>query len=351
MVEGAVVNEGPATLTQPSQSNVQCNNFNATSPSAKYLDPTTSDAEAWNRALASTNPSRPDVLLPAFIAELRDLPRMVKYGLEVGKFLNSPEFRREVLGHHRFSDWDKDPAALINVLKPTPGNLISGSKQLAIANLSIQFGMIPFLGDLAKLASFQSAVNSRRKEIDRLHSGNGLRRTVRLDERQEQITGPVIITTTGTSASANVRQSRQMRRWATVRWKPSGLNPLPPSDNEIRQMLAGVTLQSVASIAWELLPWSWLSDYFGNIGHTLSATNNFLGATARGTVMTHRQEQLQFAGGTYSSRLHISSGRRKIDWKYRTVHSGVHLPEFGIPLLGNRQLSILGSIYATRAFR
>lgn len=355
-VEGALFNQGPATLTTGSVSNSLPNNFTATSPSAVFLDPSTTDTEAWNRAVSSTNPSRPDILLPAFLAELRDLPRMIKYGAELGAFIASPQFRRRVLGYSRFSDWDKDPAVLTNLLKPTPGNAISATKQLAIANLAIQFGWLPFLGDLSRLDLLASSVNSRRKEIDRLLSGNGLKRMVRLDEASSQGQNTQILSTlTGGSKSGPVRYLRSMQRWAVVRWKPTGINPLPPSDNQIRQMLTGLSLNAIGSIAWELLPWSWLADYFGNVGTTLNATNNFLGARAKGTVMTERRETLSvphlyWAMGADAG-ASLTPGRRQTVWKYRSVHSGVHLPSFGIPILGTRQLSILGSIYATRAFR
>jgi hypothetical protein len=120
-------------------------------------------------------------------------------------------------------------------------------------------------------------------------------------------------------------------------------------------MMLGLTLESVPSAAWELLPWSWFADYFGNVGQTLTASSNHVGTQPpKGCIMSYYNVTHTFpskAGGTGNYRWSISSGRKVDEIKRRTVFSGVELPHFRLPILGGRQLSILGSIFATRAIR
>ncbi len=337
--------------------NCPCSRFNATAPTPSYLSLGSSDNDV-NRCIAVTNPSRPDVLLPAFIGELRDLPRMIKYGAELGKFLTSPQFRREVTGSHRFKDDYMDAGRLVHYLKPTAKNAISASQQLGAANLAIQFGLLPLFGDLKRMVLFMDSVEKRRKESNRLFSGNGLRRRLDVNASSEDFQVNYRVESRySTYGVVPLSTQRTARRWATVRWKPASPSQLPPSDETIRQLLMGMTLQSVASVAWELLPWSWLADYFGNVGQTLTALNNRIPVSApRVNIMTTYSESLSHPGGIWSTSggtpvLKVSSGSRKATRKLRATYVGVQLPSFGLPELGARQLSILSSIVSTRAYR
>lgn len=351
---GSVINTSvPATSTTPFFDSCQSNAFHANTPTPVMLTVPAASTEV-NRALAVTNPNRPDILLPAFIAELRDLPKVLKYSVELGKFLTDPSFRRDIVGSHRFKSDYLDAGRLVTYLKPTPGNALSAAKQLGSANLAMQFGILPLFQDIAKMAMLMESVEGRRKEFNRMFSGNGLRREVQLFSNEYQASSPNSLVETRYTMGSAMTARRTVRRWASVRWKPAAPSTLPPSDATIRQSLLGMNIHSVASVAWELLPWSWLADYFGNVGHTLSALNNAVGtAPPRGCVMTLFTENMTHAGGYYGpgQKYHLSSGNRKVTVKTRYPFTGQNLPSFGLPILGGRQLSILGSIYATRALR
>jgi hypothetical protein len=288
---------------------------------------------------------------------------MVKHGMEVCDYIT-----RIAKGNLRTTPEKLND--LVNRRKNTPHRNWSGrpnyvlerTKQVAIANLAMQFGWLPFLGDIGKMVSLMDAIERRRKELDRLYSGSGLKRRVSLGEVADQPAdlSRVVSTTNGSGSGIGVKRAdisirRKTTRWAVVRWKPIDRSTLPPVDDDIRLMLLGVTLGSVASVAWELLPWSWLADYFGNVGQTLTALNNHVGTLPpKGCIMTHSVVTHTFpkiVGGTGNYRWSVSSGRKITETKRRDTFSGANLPYARIPILGVRQLSILGSIFATRAIK
>jgi len=87
---------------------------------------------------ARTNPSRPSVDIPVNLLELGDIPLLIK---NAGQSLPA-----------RLGTWD----------------------------LKYQFGIKPLVGDLVKLLILKKVIDGRIKEIKRLHSQKGLRRTVQV---------------------------------------------------------------------------------------------------------------------------------------------------------------------------
>jgi hypothetical protein len=355
-VEGGRLNGIPASLVNSSYENVQANGFTSNTPIPVF--PTIGDASVdINRLLAGTNPSRYDVLLPAFIGELRDLPGMVKYGAELGKILTDTAFRRDRLG----TSWKIkgiSPEDLVNRFPPRGTRKRDVAREVATAHLAMQFGYVPFLGDLIKMAQIMTSVESRRREMDRLYSGQGMKRRFTLHSESSTSTSLDWVETRGTPAArSNVTTVRTVERWGMVRWKPRSRSDLPPSDDEIRRMMLGLNASSIGSTIWELLPWSWLADYFGNVGETLKARSNHMGlGPPRGAIMTTLTEHKSFPGFQYGPpadpiRITLTSGKRVARRLNRFPFVGAAPLSFGIPILGTRQLSILGSIFATRAFR
>lgn len=319
-----------------------------------------SEASSMLRGLALTNPSRPDYLAPAFIAEMRDIPRMVKYGAELAKHINDLLYNRRRRGADRWSkSGDISPEYIIQELRPTVGNALSKAKQLAMANLTLQFGVAPLVNDIASAFLWPESVDKRLEEIKRLHQGSGLKRRVDLvDDKTEWVWRDIAL-----SSSPNLwvdfPVKQKVHRWMVVTYRPTTFTP-PVSrltqgmNSELRNMMSGLTLSAIGSSAWELLPWSWLADYFGSVGDFVASGNNHLQTRRSGTLMTHTTNEWSHGqySWTYSSgKVVLSSGSFSEEYKKRIpIPMGI-LPDFGIPFLGGRQLSILGSITATRAFR
>lgn len=266
-------------------------------------------------ALARTNPSRPAFNLPTFIGELRDLPHMFK---------------------------------------------VAGDTMLrkgANAFLSYQFGWKPLINDISKALDFSSAVRTRSDEWHRLYSDGGLKRRINLgvDIEQKKENDVVLHSSNGfVVASHTVITVR--KTWATVRWRPDA-GSLPPttksSSEKHARALLGLGVGGLIEGAWQLMPWSWMVDWFGNVGTFLQASNNTIGASpGLVNIMTTTTTNHQFSVKRDLSDGWIKGGdcSATVTSKARSQSSG---PTFtaSIPNLSGRQLSILGALGIQRVPR
>jgi hypothetical protein len=281
--------------------------------------------------LAATNPSRPDVLLPVFWMELRDLPDMLRQAGRIAKRI-----------HFERGSWS-------NLIRP--GHV---SKDMAAANLAIQFGWMPFVSDLWKIASLQDQVEKRRKELKRLY-GDGLRR--RLDLGSGSLvsdSSAQIWSTLGIGTTVPTKIVHSAKGWGVAKWKPNGnIPPWKPTDGELRRQLTGVSADAILLNLWEGLPWSWLVDWFAPIGDTIKAANRTVAVPVSAWVMTERKTTIHYGGrtvGSGASKFVVSPGTYSSVNHFRlAMNSTIPGVQASLPILGARQLSILGSLAIMRA--
>lgn len=190
-------------------------------------------------AIANMNPNRSDVDLPVAIAELRELPRLFKDALEI-------------------------------LMYPGIRNNIS-----AKANLAAQFGVAPIISDLVKLFDFAASVDKRERYLRELSVGW---KRIKRNLTTEQWSGAVLNLVAFNSLADNQTSTNkchvygEMTRkyWFTARARLLD----PPSARELRSIASDITLgihTLSAKQVWELIPWSWLIDWFTNTGTLLAA--------------------------------------------------------------------------------
>lgn len=279
------------------------------------------DLPPWGATelMKRTNPSRPEVMLPVSIVELRELPALVRH-----------------LGRQ---------------LRPN-GRPRNVPRSLAEANLTWQFGWAPLIGDVNKLIQFSDITDSRVKELKKLTTSTGLRRRVKLGQGvTSQKTPSVTIQSVGTTYTAQVEKITSYLQWGTIRWKSDNL--LGASDAKLKSLARravlglGTDMSSIASNLWELIPWSWLIDYYANVGDYLQAHNNTVPSYPTGIcVMTTMNTTTIFKPNSHSW---LSGGDATISYitKDRDIRSAALAA--GIPFLSGRQMSILGSLAVVRS--
>jgi len=268
--------------------------------------PLPSTTAVMTTTMARTNPSRPEVSVPNFLVELKDIPEMLH-------------------------------------LK---GVRHSKSRPRSSA-VDYNFGWELLIRDLAKLLDFTSQVDKRVKELKRLYSSGGLSRKWTVYDETVSVSTPTTFQSFVAHVSGEMRKTSHVKCWGACKWLPQ--NPDMPSAEELvalaRRTVHGWDFSSggLASTIWEAIPWSWLSDYFLNLGDYLNSTRNSVGATAvSGCVMVHaRTEEI----GSISS---ITAGfsANAPEYVYETKSRVLSLAGLtaSLPFLSERQMVTLSSI-------
>jgi len=320
---------------------------------------------AFNR----TNPSRHEVLLPAIVLELRDLPKMLRFSgrvLSAGRHIardlirGAYNFFTGNSGKRNLKSFTQREIELLRAarLHPDQQGGLSTVKALAAANLAWQFGWKPLIGDISKMIGFQQAFNRRRNEINRLYSGRGLKRRVKLQnyDKVETLRGVIVHSSAGiVTTNATVRA--QTKIWCVTRWKPRGRIDGPPADWQIAQNMLGLDVHGLSASAWEILPWSWCIDWFSNMGDFLDISSNSMNASLTGmTIMKYKARTTEFQTAIYRI-----PGRDKFVSPYENLYEvmtrkvggfpGIESIAVGLPILSTNQISILSSIAMLRGKR
>jgi hypothetical protein len=186
--------------------------------------------------LEMTNPFRADFSVPVFVKELVELPAMFK-----------------LLGQTLFS-------------------FVGG------AYLNYRFGWVTFAQDLKTLQGITLTIEKRVRELESLHKHGGLRRKIKtLGVETYSVSTPDVAIWSVYSATVKATRTsvRQTRVWGTVRWRP-----VPGMEKDLKKLIAfneaaKIVLDLEGSIdpltAWQMLPFSWLADYFTGISSFLGA--------------------------------------------------------------------------------
>lgn len=208
-------------------------------------------ARAWNKF----KPGKPNGGLSVFLAEIRDLPRMLR---------DTNDALRKIWKAKRV---------------PTP-------KDLGGDYITYMFGWAPFVSDMKKFLDLYRNFDKRVADLRRLN-GQWIKRTGSVAGKEEQIgsvwtdpsgywfhplyhSGALI---PGSYGSSGVTMYSE-RIWFSGRFRYY----LPPSDMigkpspDLMRRMAGLTL--TPQVVWELIPWSWFIDYFLHVEDLLANLDN-----------------------------------------------------------------------------
>lgn len=295
-------------------------------PWLHYSNTPLSDAALATLAMANMNPNRPKVDLPVSLAELRELPELIRDA-----------------GYHALG---------------RPNLVHATGKKAAKSILMASFGVAPIISDLLTLLNFANEVDKREKYLRELASSNGrrFRRKLRTEswtasESAVAFGSWVDIYVTPSTFKLNVEANRTY--WFTARARIIN----PPSDREIHSLAFNSILGTQADLStltaslWELLPWSWLVDWFTTTGNIIAALRNGITWRYQDLCVMHRTDyKTKGSFPTKSAHLTVSpaSPEGKASVLHRALPSVSIYPEFRTPYLTPVQWSILSSLLILR---
>lgn len=277
--------------------------------------------------LARSNPSREEVSIPNFIYELKDLPGM-------------------------FRDLKRLRPVLRN-LRHRHSSALSG---VASQYLGWEFGWKPLISDLSQLLQFQAQVDRRSQELRRLYSGSGLKRRLNLwEDVNTSEAYRTVESGAGFAISSRIKILTRRRVWGTVRWIPTVV-PRDIGNQQLgrtaRRLVHGLHHNGIdASQAWEALPFSWLADWFGNMGEFLQSTRNDIPAThGPCNIMTLTESYAEWVrDDPWMQDLKGADGRVILRTKERAQSNGTLSAH--LPFATARQFSILAALNLQRKKR
>lgn len=281
--------------------------------------------------LANTNPTRADLGIPVFLAELRDIPGMIKHA---GYLL----------------------LLLKKAIKRLPPSGLKPDKEAAAAFLAYNFGWAPLVSDLKKMINVSDLHSKRAKEFERLYNGTGLKRRQTLDKIETSEQTRTFAHHSYAGGSSVMRGNSSLLAWGVAKWKPSrnvANDPLSkPTPMAIRRMVLGLSYSNITANIWEALPWSWLTDYFINFGDLIVANQGrHIATPSPAAIMVESSTKLYAAGvfipkDTNGGGVHLGDSSLIHVKKLRSV--SYPTLEASFAQLGAKQLSILGSLAALR---
>lgn len=269
--------------------------------------------------LANVNPSNPTVDVPVFLFELRDFPRMLKQAGDV----------------------------LRGKTKPSDA---------AGAYVAYSFGWAPLISDVSKLVGLSKVVNDRFKYLSKISAKGGARIKRKLEDTTNTLSTAVYTVSPPTGSIQNALDATQvtterMKVWGVAR-VASHPSPVQLDDPNMLAARSALGLNVSAASLWEALPWSWLIDYFVNVGDYLDATRGFINSSVTGLNLMCTQELVNTLNyGKIHTGLSISGGNMYCTRKSRSV-SAVPVPSLARrPWFTPHMAGILGSLATAKALK
>ncbi len=220
--------------------------------------PPASDNHLFLQGKAQGNPNRPSVDLPVFLFELRDIPGMIK-------------------------DWGDD----IKRAGRISGGQYLTESPAAVAKryVEYQFGIKPVIDDVKKMLDFQKSVERKLKAVENL-SKRGVENsnnTVYEDERTTHEGVSLLSALYMESRTARTKTTINRKYWTSTRWEATGDIPRTSEDKYQLAVRLAYGLDISFATMWEAMPWSWLIDWFSDIGLAMQQT--------RGTIPVRAARQ------------------------------------------------------------
>lgn len=291
------------------------------------------------QVVAKTNINTPSVSLPVWYATAHELPAMVRsYGFEALKKISRYPGLPRGLRIERFD---------------------AGAAQ---AYLQARWGWAPMVSDVKKMWDFTRSVERRMAQIRALASGEVVKRNVVLDRKEDwALASNLLIYSTGVTVNTGGRVVKTTQKtWGSCHWSVDeslarfGLEFPRTADAQLDAAISaewGLHGQQLSLAAWELIPWSWLIDWFTCFGELLKANQSSIPVTHSRVNVMRLTETYETSNGLTASKPVTFSGawrRYRVTKVRRPAPNPSPLTISFEALLEPNKWSILGSLAVLR---
>lgn len=285
------------------------------------------------QAIAETNPGEPAVSVPNFLYELKDVPSMLRHAAERARRLHHFWLNRGMrVSHRRLAKYYDKRSAGEDYL-----NYI--------------FGWLPFFSDLSDILDLSEFTEKRAKKF-RSIKNNELRSTGTLGTDEVQATTRPLIQSFLVSIRANSVATTKFQRWYSAIYDVDSLRfGAALNGSTRRQLMDALGFDNSLPIQiWEAMPWSWMSDWFFNVGSLIKLKGNRQGCRFRNAcIMTHTTTLERLTPIGPPSYLKVNPGERFRDTKLRAFFTPSFLrTDGGYNIFQPSHLAILASLKVTR---
>lgn len=298
--------------------------------------------------------------------------RLAMLNAALGRFPSIPP----ELGADRFFLWGLGSSVIAKSLPDVPefslfrfiGELKAGlpkvplktlAKERKLRNvggeyLNVQFGIMPLISDLQNFFEAVSDPKLRVAVKRQLEQEHRVRKVIdkgTITTKRSMTSTEMNVMSVSTGQNGTVETSKTFRIWSSCSFAYYQTTLLDQLLTDLDDRLGGLGAVPTAIDMWNLLPWSWLVDWFTNFNHVITNLS-YLGRDGlylqRGYIMAHYQDveiyrQSRVAFGTPISTTAVRTYDRKYRVKASPFGFGYTWKEFS-PF----QLSILGALGVSR---
>nr|UOL48986.1 MAG: putative maturation protein [Leviviridae sp.] len=213
-----------------------------------------SDSDLVTRALAVSNPNQPIADVGQIAQDVWDFPKLAKDVMHY--FSRSVSSGAGSIARHAGSDY-----------------------------LGVQFGLAPLVGDLNTALDFVDSVEKRKQVIAALQD-HGISRTTQSGTYLGAQSGrwqQYGFSLYGNAPLVSMAAQQQRKVWMSTRFKLNPTSPYlkanKPSPLDIARACLALDPHNASTI-WQLMPWTWLIDWFANTRDVFNAGRNTLDTSA-----------------------------------------------------------------------
>lgn len=247
---------------------------------------------AWTyyttKAIANANPGKPIVDYPLFLWELREFPRMLR---ELGDIL------RKSPGYQDIADFPR--------------------KQF----LAYYFGWKPLISDLKSLLQIAAVAKDNNRLINDAVKGKKISRKIGNKTIGQFQTS--VMTRIPPLSNQDTIMFRGAENWVCTEkaWFSALLkvhDPLPVTDTDPYSIIDSLGLYPSAATLWNAVPWTWLFDWFANIGDILESRQGRIKYSVRNlNIMVQQEYKCKWTTEYIRGGLKLSTPSRQVIYKGR----------------------------------